>query len=474
MRINSILLISNTLLLIAGIAAGATYAWIATPFAQSACFVVGVVAWVGAFLVSKKIQGDMNQLQRFATDQDGESVEPFFTADAQNTVDRFREALDESLSISTSIRTDSREVKTLLTQLDRRGIHNRRNNHQTPVEQLRGLLLSFAFELEKEFKQIGSAGTEIKRGTESMSHTVESQRDLASKLTNLLEKFSTRSSTIQQECKVAIEMAESVSDQAASGLSHCHQLNDELQKIQEQIQVREKTLKLLNDRSLEIGTFVESISAISSRTDLLALNASIESVRAGEHGRGFAMVAEEVRSLAEQAAQSTRDISSRIESIQNESRKAVQMATSEHKRIKATLENATETIQLLRHMLESLKQFGSSNTRIDSAVQKQFMVTGETIETLEQFAHASQAHRSQSENVKWTANTIGEVTSRLDESLETFRLLEFELNEGRPMPRTQQTQELDAPEDEAPMSEEQVSVPTLDSTMLNQQPPVEV
>ena len=474
MRINTILLISNSLLLAVGVGAGAAYAWIATPFAQTSCFVVGVIAWVGAFLVSRKIQDDVAQLQRLATDHDAESMEPFFTTDCQQTVEKFKEALNESLSISTAIRTDSREVKTLLTQLDRRGINGRRHNHQTPVEQLRGLLLSFAFELEKEFKQIGSCGTEIQRGTESMSHTVESQRDLASKLTNLLERFSSKSSTIQQECKTAIEMAETVSDQAASGLSHCHQLNEELQKIQEQIQVREKTLKLLNDRSLEIGTFVESIGAISSRTDLLALNASIESVRAGEHGRGFAMVAEEVRSLAEQAAQSTRDISSRIESIQNESRKAVQMATNEHKKIRSTLDNASQTIQLLRQMLESLKQFGGSNARIDSAVQKQFVVTSETIDTLEQFAHASQAHRSQSENVKWTANTIGEVTGRLDESLETFRLLEFELNEGRSINRGERKIVIDTPELENKTSNENSAIPSIESPMVNQEPTVGV
>jgi methyl-accepting chemotaxis protein len=440
MRINSILLGTHTLILAAGVVAGVLYTRFETPFVLCGCIVVSVAAWVAGYLVSKKIQADIAKLQRFADEQGMENLDSFFTEDCRVAVEKLKAAMEATLSISSSIRTDSREVKTLLTQLDRRGLQNRRNNHQTPVEQLRGLLLSFAFELDKEIKQIGSCGNEIKRGTESLGNTVETQRDMAAKLTNLLERFSAKSTTIQQESKSAIESAEWISDQAASGLSKCHLLNDELERIQDQIQVREKTLKLLNDRSLEIGTFVESISAISSRTDLLALNASIESVRAGEHGRGFAMVAEEVRSLAEQAAQSTRDISARIETIQNESRKALQMAINEHKKIRSTLENATVTAQLLKQILDSLKQFTVSNTQIESAVQQQFMITSETIETLENFSNASQAHRSQSENVKWTAATIGEVTQRLDESLETFRLLEFEVNEGRVPQRPERVQ----------------------------------
>jgi methyl-accepting chemotaxis protein len=90
------------------------------------------------------------------------------------------------------------------------------------------------------------------------------------------------------------------------------QLNDGLEVIASQTRANEKRLRGLADPSQQISAFVETISDIAARTDMLALNASIESIRAGEHGRGFAVVADEVRKLADQAAQATREIAAHV------------------------------------------------------------------------------------------------------------------------------------------------------------------
>jgi methyl-accepting chemotaxis protein len=156
---------------------------------------------------------------------------------------------------------------------------------------------------------------------------------------------------------------------------------------------------------------------------LLALNASIESVRAGEHGRGFAVVAEEVRALAEQSAQAVLDITNRIEMIQLETHQSISAASAEHDQMHETVQRVTDTLEFLKAVCEATSESTQHLTEISDATNQQLQLTEAVIASLERGSESSKMNRSRAEGAHWTAKSFKQLGVQLENSMELFRNL---------------------------------------------------
>ncbi len=188
------------------------------------------------------------------------------------------------------------------------------------------------------------------------------------------------SATVQEVAKNAASTAEATRNadkQANKGRSVVNQTIESINLLSTEMQQASTVIKQLEEDSDSIGTVLDVIRGIAEQTNLLALNAAIEAARAGEQGRGFAVVADEVRTLASRTQDSTQEIQIMIEKLQLGARNAVKVMDDGSEQTEKTVKQAAEAGATLESITEAVDHITSMNEQIASAAEQQSSVADE-------------------------------------------------------------------------------------------------
>jgi methyl-accepting chemotaxis protein len=279
-------------------------------------------------------------------------------------------------------------------------------NGSDEIAQISRMFNQFIEKLHGIISQISSTSTQVAAASSQLNSTAEriatGAEEVAAQSATVAtagEEMSATSGDIAQNCQMAAEGAQRASQSAQNGAGVVERTVTVMGQIAEKVQESAHTVESLGARSDQIGAIIGTIEDIADQTNLLALNAAIEAARAGEQGRGFAVVADEVRALAERTTRATKEIGEMIKAIQRETKGAVAAMEQGVLQVEAGTIEAAKSGEALRDILEQVNDVATQVNQIATAAEEQTATTSEISNNMQQITQvvqdtASGAHQS--------------------------------------------------------------------------------
>jgi methyl-accepting chemotaxis protein len=234
--------------------------------------------------------------------------------------------------------------------------------------------------------RVSDAAGMLDGGAEQMASGVEQAAIQVNSVATASEEMSTTSSEIAQNCVRVAKSSENANNSARSGERIILETISVMDRINDRVNQSALIIKNLGARSDQIGEIVGLINEIADQTNLLALNAAIEAARAGEHGRGFAVVADEVRKLAERTTQATKEIGNTIIAMQNETKNAVISMEEGVSEVERGAKEAGKSGDALKEILSQVNTVATEINQIAVASEQQTATTNEIANNIQQIS----------------------------------------------------------------------------------------
>jgi methyl-accepting chemotaxis protein len=200
---------------------------------------------------------------------------------------------------------------------------------------------------------------------------VENSASQISEMSASIEDVANTSSGLSKSAEQVSDTTSSVMETLAEGVNSSHTSQETIESVASEVEEMAKELALLQEESARIGSVLDVIRGIADQTNLLALNAAIEAARAGEEGRGFAVVADEVRALAHRTQESTVEIQSMVERLQEKSTNAVSSIGRGHKLTQDSLSYSAKVVDALDTIGRSFQEVDNLTSQIASTTLEQ-------------------------------------------------------------------------------------------------------
>jgi len=239
-------------------------------------------------------------------------------------------------------------------------------------------------------RRVAGASEEISSSANAQAQGAETQKDETRQVATAMQEMSATVMQVSEHANRAADAARKAAETARQGGRVVEDTLAKMRAIATSVGQTAKQVQDLGARSDQIGEIIGVIDEIAGQTNLLALNAAIEAARAGEQGRGFAVVADEVRKLAERTSHATKEIAQMIKSIQSETKSAVKAMQEGTKQVELGLVTTAEAGSSLQEIINMAQQVGEMVVHIATAASQQSGATEEVSGNMEQISRISQ------------------------------------------------------------------------------------
>jgi methyl-accepting chemotaxis protein len=271
-------------------------------------------------------------------------------------------------------------------------------------------------------QSLAAAGEQISATAQQQAHGIDLQRDQTNQVATAMQQMSATVQQISENSSSAATASQKGAETARQGGKVVEETLSRMRAIAQSVGETAKKVQELGKQSDEIGKIIGVIDDIADQTNLLALNAAIEAARAGEQGRGFAVVADEVRKLAERTSTATKEITGMIRSIQAETKSTVTAMQAGTKEVEQGVELTTLAGSSLHDIIQMSEQVGDMVTHIATAATQQSAATEEINGNIEQITKITAASAAGAQQTTSALQDLSALATNLQRLVGQFRL----------------------------------------------------
>ncbi len=290
------------------------------------------------------------------------------------------------------------------------------------MSDMRSRLTAMMSNISTASLSLASASEEMSSITAQVSDSIQHQRSETEQVATAMNEMNATSQEVAGNIAHTADAAEKANQETGKGRRIIEEAIEGIRGLAQKIEDSSETVHQLEQHSEEITSVLDVIRGVAEQTNLLALNAAIEAARAGEQGRGFAVVADEVRTLASRTQKSTEEINKMIEKLRDGTGRAVQVMNGSREQARTVVANASSAEQSLTSIADAVSRINDMSTQIASAAEEQSAVAEEINRNIVRISEMTDQSAEASDQTAVASQDLALIASDLNGMLRQFKL----------------------------------------------------